>query len=77
MDQNSKRKKWVKFEMASQAKPGARMRPEPMTKRVGRYKSYVVKKREQRPYIGNMIIFEDGGTIKLSDAKAGGWLILE
>lgn len=66
---------WIKFTKASQAVKGARMRPDKENIGLpGRKKGYVVAYREQRPYEGNLIVFTDGNSIKLSDAKAW-WLI--
>ena len=67
---------WNTFTRAAQAQPGAKMRPIPTIPEPGRPRSYTVLRREQRPYMGNIIYFEDGSNIKVSDAK-GGWLVQE
>lgn len=65
---------WVKFTTASQAVKGAKMRPESTSNRPGRKKSYIVSHREQRPAMGNYIVFTDGNHVKLTDAKSW-WLV--
>ena len=66
--------KWVTFTRAEQARPGVKMRPVPTMPKPGRPKAYTVLRRESRPYHGHIIIFTDGGHIKVADAKRS-WLV--
>ena len=43
---------WIKFEKAAQVEPGVRMQPESTVKRPGRYKGYVVLRRESHSQEG-------------------------
>lgn len=61
--------KWVPFEKAEQAAPGAKMRRLHRAPLAGRPVEVQVLSRERDRLLGNIIRFTDGSYIRIVDAK--------